>query len=178
MCSGADGEKRGEFVTPADAPVSRFENRVIIVHGTQRLDCALRSPFPSTLINDFDLAICRHANQSRLFIPTQFVRSRDPCSLYTKRYLNVVVIIMTFNLIVDCAPRTAEIIEWADENHFCGSVIPVIMGLICKVPESTPKQVKDTNHGNRVRRNIVDECCKRACTLLYMQSYCHEDLEK
>ncbi|CAI6356508.1 unnamed protein product [Macrosiphum euphorbiae] len=92
-------------------------------------------------------------------------------------YKNVVVIILTFNLMVDCAPRTPEIIEWNTPNHFCGSAIPVIMGLICKAPERIPpKQVEDTNH--RVRRNIVDECCKSPCTLIYMQSYCHEDLEK
>ncbi|XP_060859192.1 insulin-like growth factor II [Metopolophium dirhodum] len=92
-------------------------------------------------------------------------------------YKNVVVMILTFNLMVNCAPRVPETIEWGTQNHFCGSAIPIIMGLICRVPERIlPKQVEDTNH--RVRRNIVDDCCKAACTLTYMQSYCHEDLEK
>ncbi|KAF0757060.1 bombyxin B-12-like [Aphis craccivora] len=93
-------------------------------------------------------------------------------------YKNVVIILVTYNMMVDCAPRTPEIIEWNVENHFCGSSIPIVMGLICKLPESIPVQVEDTtiNQRSRVRRGIVDDCCKSACTLIYMQSYCHEEL--
>ncbi|XP_026821565.1 LOW QUALITY PROTEIN: insulin-1-like [Rhopalosiphum maidis] len=99
-------------------------------------------------------------------------------------YLNVVIILMTCNIMVDCAPRAPEIIEWNVQNHFCGSAIPIVMGLICKLPESNPVQaevqVEDTTiiQESRVRRGIVDDCCRSACTPIYMQSYCHEELER
>jgi len=55
----------------------------------------------------------------------------------------MIVMMLTFNLMIDCAPRVPEIIEWGTQNHFCGSAIPIIMGLICKTPEPIiPKQVE------------------------------------
>ncbi|XP_025207228.1 uncharacterized protein LOC112603042 [Melanaphis sacchari] len=95
-------------------------------------------------------------------------------------YLKVIIILMTCNMMVDCAPRVPEIIEWNVENHFCGSSIPIVMGLICKLPDIPVQVVEDTtiNQGTRVRRGIVDDCCRSACTPIYMQSYCHEELER
>lgn len=62
--------------------------------------------------------------------------------MYFRWYMNVVIILMTYNIMIDCAPRTPEIIEWNVENRFCGSSIPIVMGLICKLPESIAVQVE------------------------------------